>query len=99
MAYAGPYQGYGNVVVVRHTESLYTLYGHAMATLVQAGQPLVAGDPIALVGSTGRSTGPHLHFEVRQPNGFVNPTEFLASLEARGEAVLRVDAGEKGRSR
>lgn len=89
VAYAGPYQGYGNVVVVRHTAMLYTLYGHAMTTLVQLGQPLTAGDPIALVGSTGRSTGPHLHFEVRQPDGFVNPTEFLAAL-AGGTSRTRV---------
>ncbi len=57
--------GYGNVVVVRHPNGLETVYGHMSKILVKPRQILKAGDIVGLGGSTGRSTGPHLHFEVR----------------------------------
>lgn len=57
--------GYGNCVVVRHPNGLETLYGHLSKINVQPNQPVAAGDIIGLGGSTGRSTGPHLHFECR----------------------------------
>ncbi len=88
VAYAGRYKGYGNVVVVRHQPNLYTLYGHASRLLVATGQPVHRGQVIAQVGSTGRSTGPHLHFEVRQNNGYVNPLQYLAWLEGAGMPII-----------
>lgn len=88
VAYAGRYKGYGNVVVVQHQPSLYTLYGHASRLLVSTGQPVHRGQVIAQVGSTGRSTGPHLHFEVRQNNGYVNPLQYLAWLEGANMPVI-----------
>lgn len=62
---ARPMGGYGNLVVIRHANGLETLYGHLSKILVKPRQVVRAGDIIGLGGSTGRSTGPHLHFEVR----------------------------------
>lgn len=81
VAYSGAYGGYGNVVVLNHGNSLYTLYGHNSRLLVQAGQPVYRGQTIALVGSTGRSTGPHLHFEVHYKQQYVNPLTYLSYLQ------------------
>ena len=56
--------GYGNYLKIEHTESLHTLYGHCSEILVSQGDYVLAGQPVATVGSTGRSTGNHLHFEI-----------------------------------
>jgi murein DD-endopeptidase MepM/ murein hydrolase activator NlpD len=61
---AGPSSGYGNVVYIQHKNGDVTVYGHMEKILVEAGQVVRAGDTIALLGNRGRSTGPHLHFEV-----------------------------------
>lgn len=66
-------RGYGNYVVLRHTNDLETIYGHLSAFLVEEGQYVKVGDPIALGGNTGRSTGPHLHFETRYMGYAINP--------------------------
>lgn len=65
--------GYGNYVVIRHKNGLETLYGHFSARKVEAGQEVKAGQLIGLGGSTGWSTGPHLHFEVRYAGYYFNP--------------------------
>ncbi len=70
------YRGYGNYIIVRHTNGLETLYAHNSRILAKEDQIVHAGDPIALGGSTGRSTGPHLHFEARYLGQAINP-EFL----------------------
>ena len=64
--FAGPYKGYGNLVVVEHGQGFITLYGHNSEILVKAGQYVNTKTIIARAGSTGRSTGPHVHYEVRQ---------------------------------
>jgi murein DD-endopeptidase MepM/ murein hydrolase activator NlpD len=69
--------GYGYYVVVRHKNGLETLYGHMSKILVDVGQEVKAGDVLGLGGSTGRSTGPHLHFEVRYQGLSINPTELF----------------------
>lgn len=66
-------RGYGYYVVLRHPNSLETVYGHLSKFLVEPDQYVKAGDPIALGGSTGRSTGPHLHFETRYMGYAINP--------------------------
>ncbi|MDE7393997.1 MAG: peptidoglycan DD-metalloendopeptidase family protein [Muribaculaceae bacterium] len=67
-------KGYGYYVIVRHTNDLETVYGHLSKFLVEPDQYVKAGDPIALGGNTGRSTGPHLHFETRYMGYAINPS-------------------------
>lgn len=69
--------GYGYYVMIDHGSGLATLYGHCSRLLVQAGQTVEAGDIIALSGSTGRSTGPHLHFEVHVHGERTDPRKYL----------------------
>lgn len=69
--------GYGNAVVIDHGGNMGTLYGHQSQIAVSAGQHVNAGDVIGYVGSTGYSTGPHLHFEVRLGGNVVDPTSYL----------------------
>lgn len=66
-------KGYGNYVILRHPNGLETVYGHLNRFLVRPEQTVKAGQPIALGGSTGRSTGPHLHFETRYMGYAINP--------------------------
>lgn len=66
-------RGYGYYVIIRHPNELETVYGHLSKFLVKADQYVKAGDPIALGGNTGRSTGPHLHFETRFMGYPINP--------------------------
>lgn len=68
---------YGNTVVIRHHNGMETLYAHLSKMLAKPGDELEAGDRIGLGGSTGRSTGPHLHFEVRYKGWSLNPTDFI----------------------
>ena len=67
----------GNYVLINHGNGYYTIYMHASKLLVTPGQIVVEGDKIAEVGSTGRSTGPHLHFGVRKNGTYVNPMDYL----------------------
>ena len=77
VSFVGQINGYGNVVEVTHPGGLITRYGHLSAFLVKEGDAVVTGSPIARVGSTGRSTGPHLHFEVRRADNAVDPARYL----------------------
>jgi murein DD-endopeptidase MepM/ murein hydrolase activator NlpD len=77
VVYVGQINGYGNVVDIDHGGGIVTRYGHLSAFLVAKGDEVVTGTPIARVGSTGRSTGPHLHFEVRRDDSPVNPAPYL----------------------
>lgn len=74
--------GYGNFAVVEHSSGFMTLYAHCSKVAVKAGDSVSAGQTIALSGSSGRSTGPHLHFEVRLHGTLLNPLWILPSNDA-----------------
>lgn len=75
--YAGEQPGYGAIVILKHEGGLVTLYAHNARILVEEGARVRRGDPIARVGQTGKTTGPHLHFEVRDGTRPRNPLLFL----------------------
>ncbi len=77
VAYAGRQSGYGSLVIVKHEGGLVTLYAHNATLLVREGEKVEAGAPIARVGQSGRTTGPHLHFEVREGTRPRNPLFYL----------------------
>ena len=74
VVYSGwSYQGYGNMIMIDHGNGYQTLYGHLSTLAVSCGQGVIQGGLIGFSGSTGNSTGPHLHFEVRYMGGFISP--------------------------
>jgi murein DD-endopeptidase MepM/ murein hydrolase activator NlpD len=75
--FAGVKAGYGNTLIIDHGYGLETWYGHTKQLLVSKGQRVKKGDAIALLGSTGRSTGPHLHYEVRVNGTPVDPLSYI----------------------
>lgn len=78
VVFAGRQRGYGNTVIIEHADGRRTRYAHAQTLQVQAGETVEAGQEIATVGSTGRATGPHVHFEVIEDGKRVNPLTVLA---------------------
>ena len=77
VTYAGWLGGYGNCVMINHGDGIVTLYGHGNKILTSVNQEVKQGDVIMEVGSTGNSTGPHLHFEVRINGNYTNPLNFV----------------------
>lgn len=77
VSFAGWLEGSGNTVVVRHPAGYVSLYGHLYEILVERSAHVVAGAPLGLLGSTGRSTGPHLHFEIRRDGLTIDPMTVL----------------------
>jgi murein DD-endopeptidase MepM/ murein hydrolase activator NlpD len=75
--FAGPRGGFGNCIILKHGNGFETLYGHLSKIVVHVGQQIEIGDQIGNIGSTGRSTGPHLHYEVHQNGQKINPESFL----------------------
>ncbi len=97
VTFVGTKTGYGNVVEISHGNGMLTRYAHMSAWRARVGQQVAAGDIIGQIGSTGRSTGPHLHFEVRIHDRAVNPRPFLESAphvleEARADLPRHADA-------
>ena len=70
-------KGYGNLVILRHSEELVTVYAHNQMNLVEEGAWVEKGEVIGKVGQTGRTSGPHLHFEIRKSNKAIDPLLFL----------------------
>jgi murein DD-endopeptidase MepM/ murein hydrolase activator NlpD len=81
---------YGNIVDIDHDNGLTSRYAHLSKSMVRVGDVVMKGQNIALVGATGRATGPHLHFEVREKGIPLNPNKFLAIT--RGDGVIPVAA-------
>lgn len=78
--YSDQLRGYGNIVIIRHSDGLVSVYAHNEINLVKQGQSVSRGEMIARVGSTGRVTGPHLHFEIRKNNAAQDPLRLLPQL-------------------
>jgi len=78
VVFAGKLNGYGNTVIIRHSDNYMTVYGHNSHILVSEGSAVARGQEIAEVGTSGRTTGPNLHFEVRYENRAYNPLSYLA---------------------
>ena len=74
--YAAPHAGYGNLVIVYHSNGITTRYGHLSRISVEAGQRVKRSDQIGNAGSTGRSTGPHVHYEIRENDQSVDPLRY-----------------------
>ena len=91
--------GYGNLIELNHGRGIQTRYGHLTRSIVRAGQRVKRGDLIGYMGSTGRSTGSHLHYEVRIDGKAVNPVPFMQSndyllaVQRRAAAATRVAQG------
>ena len=75
--FAGPKGGFGNSIILKHGNGFETLYGHLSKILVSVGQRIDIGQEIGNIGSTGRSTGPHLHYEIHRNGRQINPESFL----------------------
>ncbi len=84
VVFADPHGGYGNLVVVQHSDGITSHYGHCDTIRVKPGQRVVSGEIIATVGSTGISTGPHLHFEIRTDGTPQDPDKVMPGLDQPG---------------
>lgn len=103
VTFVGTKSGYGKVVEITHGNGMMTRYAHMSAWRTKAGEAVAAGEVIGLIGNTGRSTGPHLHFEVRIHGRAVNPRPFLETAphvleEARTE-LAEPGAAKSGQAR
>ncbi|QDM41037.1 M23 family metallopeptidase [Altererythrobacter sp. TH136] len=97
VSFVGQKQGYGNVVEIAHGNGMVTRYAHMSAFRSRVGQDVSPGDVIGAIGSTGRSTGPHLHFEVRVNDRAVNPRPFLEAAPHVLKEARRVQSDEPAR--
>ncbi len=87
VTYAGWNTAYGNMVIVDHGGGITTLYAHGSEILVSVGDTIYQGHPVLKVGSTGYSTGPHAHFEVRINGDYVEPLDYITSYSSINQAI------------
>jgi lipoprotein NlpD len=93
VVYAGDgIRGYGNLIVLQHPGDLLTVYAHNSQLFVTQGQAVRAGDRVAAVGQTGRATGPHLHFEVRQGQIPRDPMSYLVSSKSDSKSDSKAES-------
>lgn len=81
VSFSGRMRGYGRVIIIKHPDNYHTVYAHNNRNYVSKGQKVSRGEVIGKVGSSGRSSGPHLHFEIRRNNRVRNPARYLARLQ------------------
>lgn len=93
---AGPFSSYGNYVAIEHGSRIQTRYAHMSRIAVSEGSRVRKGDIIGYVGSTGRSTGPHLHYEVRIDGAAVNPVPYMVESQAQQAFALATGQGGQG---
>ncbi|HLF84495.1 MAG TPA: M23 family metallopeptidase [Blastocatellia bacterium] len=79
--FAAPHAGYGNLVIVYHSNGITTRYGHLSRISVEAGQRVKRSDQVGNAGSTGRSTGPHVHYEIRESDQSVDPLRYTGQTQ------------------
>ncbi len=94
--FAGPYKGYGNLVAVEHGKGYISLYGHNSEILVKPGQDVDTNTVIALSGNTGRSTGPHVHYEIRQIPQLAKQRREELAQELKANLQRQVDSLVEG---
>lgn len=78
VVHSGWMRGYGRVIIVKHSTGYHSVYAHNSKNIVRKGQKVSQGEVIAKIGSSGRSTGPHLHFEIRKKNKVSDPAKYLS---------------------
>lgn len=86
--YSDQLKGYGNIVIVRHADGIVSVYAHNEHNRVREGDKVSRGDVVATVGSTGRVTGPHLHFEIRKNNAPQDPARYFPRLCCVAASVM-----------
>lgn len=100
VAFAGVKHGYGNVIILDHGNGIATYYAHLSAMYVEVGQAISPGQVIGAIGSTGRSTGPHLHYEVRINGNPINPTAAISVVDGEyfvdGNPLVKPTTEETG---
>ena len=95
VTWAGARSGYGSLIEINHGNGYVTRYGHNQRVLVKVGQTVHRGDAVALMGSTGRSTGPHVHFEVLKNGRQINPSTFLGT-SGNVNSIVKVGSANIG---
>lgn len=95
VAFTGWRMGYGNLVEIKHEKGFTTRYGHLYKIVAKEGQRVNGGDLVALLGNSGRSTGPHLHFEVRKDDNPLNPLPFVKDTRLEVMQMARNGRGQE----
>jgi len=95
VTWAGARSGYGSLIEINHGDGYVTRYGHNQRVLVAVGQTVTRGQAVALMGSTGRSTGPHVHFEVLKNGRQINPASFLGT-SGNANSIIKAGSANVG---
>ena len=101
ISFAGWMRGYGNLIEIAHGKAIETRYGHLSRILVKPNTPVKRGQLIALMGSTGRSTGSHLHYEIRlegravNPAPFIQATDYVLAMQDRADSPIALGGPEE----
>ncbi len=92
--YSDSLRGYGNLIIVSHEDGYATVYAHNRENRTRVGDTVRQGDPIAIVGETGKTSGPNLHFEIRKDNVARNPLYYLPARDERRAVAYRANVVE-----